>query len=41
MVRTKEEQKAIEQIVNRLKESVLENEKKLGYIFWYHPEVKK
>jgi len=41
MERTKEEQKTIEQIVARLLASVKETEKKLGYIYWFHPEKKE
>jgi hypothetical protein len=32
---------ALEQVVQNLKRAVLEQESKCGYIFWYHPEVKR
>jgi hypothetical protein len=38
---TKQEQYAIEEVVRKLHESVLLQEKKMGYIYWYHPEVKE
>jgi hypothetical protein len=41
MERAIQEKKALEQIVSKLLESVLEQEKRIGYIYWRHNETTK
>jgi hypothetical protein len=41
MEHTKQEQQALEKVVERLLKSVKEQEARVGYVYWYHPEVKK
>jgi hypothetical protein len=38
--RTIQEQKALDEVVRKLLERVLEQEHRIGYLFWKHLEIK-
>lgn len=38
---TQQEQKALKQVVENLKKAVLEQEERIGYIYWFHSEKKE
>lgn len=40
-MKTIQEQKSLEEVVRKLLIAVKEQEARVGYIFWYHPDKKE